>query len=420
MNRMLDFYQEQINANLSSIPWLAQMQTAAFKQFSHVGFPTRHHEEWKYTSVDSFLNQAFAKPQDQSTAEPFTPFTVEFKQQLSICNGLIHTFDRLLKQLPAGVLVLPLTQALQSHTALIEPYLGSLLKPEHGFHWLNVAMIQCGLFIYIPQGVSIEEPIALRHYQDKPNQALHLRHLIVMEPNSQASIIESYEGAQDTSYFTNTVTEVFLAPRAALTHYKIQNEGKSAYHIGHLSVKQSAQSQCNSHSLSLGGKLVRSDISLYLQEEEAKCLMNGIYAPNDKQHIDHHTTVEHLVAHCQSEQDYKGILRGHSRAVFNGKVKVAPQAQQTKAKQQNKNILLSNTAEIDTKPQLEIFADDVVCSHGATVGQLDNEALFYLQSRGMSPDEASDYLIKAFAWDNLNRIPHPKVAEWMNQLLIGL
>ena len=197
-----------------------------------------------------------------------------------------------------------------------------------------------------------------------------------------------------------------LAASAKLTHYKIQRESKAAYHLGHLAVKQSAHSQFASHSLSLGGKLVRSDISMYLQEEHAHCLMNGIYAPSEGQHVDHHTTVNHLVPNCSSEQDYKGILTGRSRAVFNGKVIVAKDAQHTDAKQQNKNLLLSANAEIDTKPQLEIFADDVLCSHGATVGQLDEEALFYLATRGIGRLEASHYLIHAFAQDNLRLIPN--------------
>jgi Fe-S cluster assembly protein SufD len=171
------------------------------------------------------------------------------------------------------------------------------------------------------------------------------------------------------------------------------------------------------HSLSLGGKCVRSDLSLYLQEEKAHCLMNAIYAPTDGQHVDHHTTVYHLVPNCSSEQDYKGILNGRARAVFNGKVIVAKDAQHTDAKQQNKNLLLSANAEIDTKPQLEIFADDVLCSHGATVGQLDEEALFYLATRGIDRVEASHYLIHAFAKDNLQLIPHRKLADLMSQLL---
>ncbi len=170
-----------------------------------------------------------------------------------------------------------------------------------------------------------------------------------------------------------------------------------------------AAAEFASHSLSLGGKLTRSDISIHLQEELAQCLMNGIYAPGEGQHVDHHTSVYHLVPNCQSEQDYKGILNGHSRAVFNGKVYVAKEAQHTDAKQQNKNLLLSAQAEIDTKPQLEIFADDVFCSHGATVGQLDEEALFYLATRGIGHLEATHYLLQAFANENLGLIPHNRI-----------
>jgi Fe-S cluster assembly protein SufD len=279
-------------------------------------------------------------------------------------------------------------------------------------------MIHCGVFIYIPQRVRIEEPIALSHLQNQMNQAIHLRHLIIAEAGSQATIIEDYTGVEGCSYLTNTVTEVCLGGSAHLTHYKIQRESKAAFHIGHLSVQQGAHSHFASHSLSLGGMVVRSDISIYLQEKNAHCLMNGIYAPSEGQHVDHHTTVHHLMPDCSSEQDYKGILNGRSRAVFNGKVKVAKDAQHTNAQQQNKNLLLSPNAEIDTKPQLEIFADDVVCSHGATVGQLDEEALFYLATRGIDRMEASHYLINAFAENNLRLIPDRKLADWMGHLLI--
>ncbi len=417
MNEILEFYQEQAKKGLSPHPWLAQLQSKASTELDRHGFPTRHDEEWKYTQVDALLKQRFA-PQ-RSIVSPMTLKDTDLpvKHQLLMHNGLISGEQELAKKLPDGVLLLPLSVALVEHADLIKPYLGTILQQEHGFHFLNTTMIQCGLFLYIPEGVCIEEPIALTHVQDQNNQAVHLRHLIIAEAQSQATFIEEYRGDAESCYLTNTVTEVFVGSEAQLTHYKIQNESKAAYHLGHLSVKQLAHSQFASHSLSLGGKLVRSDISMYLQEEHAHCLMNGIYAPSEGQHVDHHTTVHHLVADCSSDQDYKGILTGRSRAVFNGKVIVAKDAQHTNAKQQNKNLLLSANAEIDTKPQLEIFADDVLCSHGATVGQLDEEALFYLATRGIGRLEASHYLIHAFAQDNLRLIPNRELADWMGNLL---
>lgn len=417
MNEILSFYQHQASANVSTLPWLAQLQSKALVDLGQQGFPGRDNEEWKYTRVDELLKQPFVSYiKNLATSVPES-FDLPTNQHLLIHNGIISGSAELARMMPTGVLVQPLATVLADRPELLKPYLGTILKQEHGFHFLNTAMIHCGVVIYIPAGSSIENPIALTHRQDQTNQAVHLRHLIIAEEGSQATIIETYEGADKTSYLTNTVTEIFLGANAKLTHCKIQRESKAAYHLGHLAVKQSHGSEFSTHSLSLGGKCVRSDLSIYLEEEKAHCLMNGIYAPGEGQHVDHHTTVHHLVPDCSSEQDYKGILKGRSRAVFNGKVVVAKDAQHTNAKQQNKNLLLSANAEVNTKPQLEIFADDVLCSHGATVGQLDEDALFYLATRGIARSEASQYLIHAFARTNLRLIPHAELAAYISSLL---
>jgi Fe-S cluster assembly protein SufD len=417
MNEILDFYQQQAAGSVSTVPWLAQLQSTALANLNSRGFPGRHDEEWKYTNVDDLLKQPFSSYDKQlATIAPKTS-DLPVSQQVVIDNGQIFGISELNKVLPKGVMIMPLASALTNDPELLRPYLGAILKQEHGFHFLNTAMIHCGIVLYVPEGVCINEPIALIHVQNQQNQAVYLRHIIIAEAGSQVTVIEDYHGAADTCYLTNTVTEVFLGAKAQLIHCKIQREGKAAYHLGHVSVKQSARSEFAHHSLSLGGKSVRSDLSLYLEDEKAHCLMNGIYAPAEGQHVDHHTTVHHLVPNCTSEQDYKGILSGRSRAVFNGKVFVAKDAQHTDAKQQNKNLILSANAEVDTKPQLEIYADDVLCSHGATVGQLDEEALFYLATRGIDRVEASHYLIQAFAKDNLRLIPHSKLAEYMSHLL---
>lgn len=412
MSDIVSFYKQQAQNALSDIPWLASVQTQALKNLERRGFPTRHHEEWKYTSVEALLKQTFA-PSEQASASLAVAADLPLAQQVVIHNGRIAIES----DLPAGVLVLPLARALKEHADLVQPYLSHILEQEHGFHALNTALMHCGVVVYIPKGLTVDEPIVLSHYQDQEQHAVHLRHLIIAEEGAQATIVEHYQGQEETSYFTNTVTELFLGASAQLTHYKIQREGKAAFHLGHIAVKQEAHSQFASHSLNLGAALARSDLSIKLQKEFAHCLMNGIYAPAEGQHVDHHTTVYHLVPNCSSEQDYKGILKGRARGVFNGKVIVAKDAQHTNAQQQNKNLLLSANAEINTKPQLEIFADDVVCSHGATVGQLDEDALFYLASRGIDKVEASQYLIHAFAEDNLRLIPNRKLADWMSQLL---
>ncbi|WP_115708474.1 Fe-S cluster assembly protein SufD [Legionella sainthelensi] len=421
MSEILDFYQQQAKTSLSSLPWLAQLQSKALRDLHRRGFPTRHDEDWKYTSVDALLNQSFLPVNNSEFVAKSSPHEIKFdlpiSQPILLQNGSYFSDEQLISSLPNGVIVLPLSVAIIQYPELLKPHLGSILKQEHGFHYLNTAMIHCGMMIYIPEGVILDEPIALSHVQTHMNQAVYLRHVIIAEANSRATVIEDYQGLADCRYLTNTVTEILVGANAQITHYKIQRESKSAYHVGHLAVKQLEGSEFSNHSLSIGGQWVRSDISLDLHEEKSYSLMNGIYAPADGQHIDHHTTVQHLVPNCKSEQDYKGILTGRSRAVFNGKVFVAKDAQHTDAKQQNKNLLLSVNAEVDTKPQLEIFADDVLCSHGATVGQLDEEALFYLATRGIDRLEASHYLIHAFASDNLRLVPHRELATYMGHLL---
>ena len=425
MSDVLDCYCEEASAGLSSIPWLAEYQRNSLADLRRLGFPLRKDEDWKYTHLDAFLKQQFVFSSSGASEEicgiqgcPRTPGTLSIEAQaISILNGQVCLSDELANQLPQGVLIKPLSVMIREHEALVKPYLGKVLHPEHAFHALNSAMLNQGVVIYLPQGIHLEQPIVIQHWQDKANQAVYLRHLIIAEQDSRATIIEEFLGQEGCAYSTNTVTEVALAADAQITHYKIQCESRQAFHMGHVFVRQAEVSEFSSHSLSLGGRLVRSDLTITLQEKNARCLLNGIYIPDDNQHIDHHTRVNHVVPQCISDQDYKGVLKGRARAVFNGQVFVSPGAQKTRASQQNKNLLLSAEAEIDTKPQLEIFADDVVCSHGATVGQLDEEAVFYLQSRGMDEALVARYLIQAFIANNMQLIEKPLLRDWIMQLI---
>lgn len=392
MKSLVETYQQQATARISTIPWLATLQSNALVDFQALGFPTRRHEEWKYTSVDSFLQQRF-----EASVESF---------------GLTVTFPNNI----AGLIVKPLAEVFIEHPNLIQSYLGHILKHEHGFQALNTAMIATGFFIYIPENVVLSEPLVIAHRHNKAQQTHYMRHVIVAQTGSFATIVEDYQGEQD--YCVNTVTEIHVANHAQLIHYKIQQESRQAFHFGHLAVNQEAHSRFDSHVFGFGGKLVRSDIDIHLSQPNARCFMNGVYAPTHGQHMDYHTCVTHAVPDCESIQDYKGILSGQSRAVFNGKVIVAKDAQHTKAEQQNKNLVLNTHAEIDTKPQLEIFANDVVCTHGATVGQLDEEALFYLATRGLEPNEARRYLIEAFAIDNLRAVDNTQLAHDLKTQLL--
>jgi Fe-S cluster assembly protein SufD len=419
MSNLIDFYKQQIPKPSTTIPWLATLQKNAFNDFQQYGFPTRHDEEWKYTRVEALLEQRFIKAtlpdkiphQDR----PATLLNCPLNCHITIYNGQ-ECIDET-RSLPLGVIVQPLAQALEEHADKIKLHFGKLLHHQHGFQAFNTAAWQAGVFIYIPEGLCLPDPIVIAHWQDRANQAVYVRCLIIAEAQSQATIVNYFEGANDCSYLTNSVTEAYIAENANIDHYAVQCESRAAFHTDHLAVKQLNRSHFNSHSLSLGGKLVRSDSTFYLQEEKAQCLLNGIYMPANNQHIDHHTTINHLCANCTSIQDYKGVLIGQAQALFNGKVVVAKEAQKTCAQQQNKNLLLSSNAQINTKPQLEIFADDVTCSHGATVGQLDEDALFYLTTRGIDKADGCRYLIQAFAADNLHLISNRMLADWMADLI---
>ena len=415
MSELLKYYQQQALLNLSTLPWVLSLQEAACADFIRLNFPTRHCEDWKYTSVDAFSKERFSIEAREQESHAISP-PMSFSFGPFVANDAAIKLDDATSKLPDGVIVMPLRDAVKTHAEKIKPYLGRILDTQHAFHALNLAVLHQGLFVYVPEGVRLTLPLLLAFRPKVSGSAEYIRNLVVAEAGSSLILIEDYQG-DDACYFTNTVTEVHLAAKAEVTHYKIQRESKQAFHVGHLAVVQEAGSRFDSHSMSLGGKWVRSDITIHLREPGAKCLMNGIYAPSEGQHVDHHTLVTHDAQDCSSQQDYKGILTGHSRAVFNGRVVVKEHAVHTEAKQQNKNVLLSPLAEIDTKPQLEIFADDVVCTHGATVGQLDEDALFYLAARGIGRKDATRYLIAAFADANLRAISDEGLSQWMGSLL---
>lgn len=427
MSEMMDFYQKEASMQISANPLLPKLQKEALAEFEGFGFPTRLDEDWKYSYPKSFLEHKFAthKPLTQldnhaiSVMANSKQMDVPVGLKVTLINGIALGLDLLATALPNGVLVLPLQDALASHPNLVLPYLGKLLTHEHGFQALNTAMLSNGLFIYVPKDVCVADPLLITHWQTESDEATYLRHLVVAESGSVINLIEDYQGQPATSYFTNTVTEIFLADSAVVTHYKMQRESKLAYHVGHIAAKVNAKARFDSHLFQLGGKWVRSDIKVNLIEEKANCLLNGLYLPHDGQHMSQHTTIHHDAPACISEQDYKGILTGTSRAVFNGKVVVAKHANGTEARQQNKNLLLSKTAEIDTKPQLDIYADDVLCTHGATVGQLDAEALFYLATRGILHSEASRYLIQAFIAENIQKISDNTLSNWISSYING-
>ena len=393
MSELVDFYAKQSAARVNNSPPLAELQSSALADFVRRGLPTRRDEAWKYTSTAAFAQQLFTENEPSA--------------------GHVMPDSALLPE----IVVCSWAEALPQYAELILPYLDQIVAREHAFQAQNTAMLRDGLFIYIPPGVKLTQPLVIAPPATPHHTARYLRYLIITAADSAVDIIEDYTGVATDTYFTNTLTELLVAPRACVRHYKLQREGLDAFHVGHLAVRLLADSQFDSHSVSLGGRWVRSDTSIEFVAPGARCRLNGIYVTSGHQQVDHHTVVAHNVPQCVSIQDYRGILSGQSRAVFNGSVRVAKHAQHTEARQQNKNILLSAHAEIDTKPQLEIFADDVQCSHGATVGQLSDEALFYLETRGIPRTYARQLLLDAFINENLQQLALMPFADQVKTLL---
>lgn len=419
------FYQSDAEQVQSEFLVLRALQQRGLAEFRRLGFPVRRDEDWRYAPVTEFLKHQFQRARTHINQEDALAAMLLNKQadvpwgnKLAIANGVVLGLAHLREILPPSVLILPIAEALKTCPEKITPYLDNIVTAQHGFHAQNAAMLGMGLFIYVPAHVCIAEPILLAHWQTQAEQAVYLRHVIVVESGATLTVIEDYQGPAELSYYTNTMTEAWVGAQACLKHYKVQRESNAAFHVGHLAVRLAMGSHVDSHIFSIGALWSRFDACFSLSEPKAHCVLNGIYAPGDHQHMDHHTWVYHNVPEGTSQQDYKGVLTGSGHGVFNGQVHVARDAQKTIARQQNKNLLLSKQAEIDTKPQLDIAADDVQCTHGATVGQLDAEALFYFATRGIGVQEATQYLIEGFVAENVQAIEHQAFATWLKSQII--
>jgi len=305
------------------------------------------------------------------------------------------------------VTITSLADALSARPEVLEAYLGRCLPDvSHGFTALNTALLADGAYVHLSRGVSLEQPIHILYVTTDEAEAMLMqpRNLVVAEPDSQATLIEHYVANGETAYWTNTLTEVVAEANASVTHYRLQEEGLRAFHVGGLHVHLDRDSRFTSHGIDFGGRLVRNELRSVLDAEGAECHLNGLSVLGGRQHVDNHTHIDHASPRGTSREFYKGILDGRARGVFHGRIVVHPHAQHSDAEQLNHNLLLSRDAEADSKPQLEIYADDVKCSHGATVGQLDTDALFYLRSRAVDEAAARDLLTYAFARDVLQRI----------------
>ena len=391
--------------------WLPALRKAAFDRFHAIGFPTTRDEDWHFTSVTPIAERTFkaAKPSATVlTLSEIKPYLVdESWHRLVFVNGRFEPTLSNFAGLPAEVHVSTLSEALKAESEWVQKHLGALAAFDRAaFTALNTAFVQDGVVIRVPKGVQVEEPLHLLHLTDAlaAGTAVHPRLLVVAEALSQLTLVESYTGIGTPSYFVNAVAEVTLGSGARVDHYKVQRESPEAFHVGTVQVSQGRDAAYHSFSFAAGAQLSRTNVYTKLVGAGGEARLNGLYILDGTQHADHQTFVEHLAESCASRELYKGILDGASHGVFNGKVYVDPIAQKTDGKQTNKALLLSDKARVDTKPQLEIFADDVKCTHGATIGKLDDQALFYLKSRGIGADNARSLLTYAFAAEVLETI----------------
>ncbi len=411
--------------------WLTETRDRAMERFNALGFPTTRDEEWRFTSVAPIAETDFVLPTDGQASLghlDLAPFrlTDDAQAEIVFVNGRYAPGLSTIHALPQGVRIEGLASAIVSSPDEVEANLARLAGFERqAFTALNTAHLADGAFIMVAAKASVSAPIhvlfvstsAPRGVDGRPTMS-HPRVLVVLGANSQASIVESYAGPGHDRYFTNAVTEVVLGEDSRLDHYKIQRESLLSYHIGAMHVRAQRGTRFASHSVSLGGSLVRNDVTAVLDGEGVECTLNGLYVGDERRLVDNHTTIDHARPHCGSREVYKGILADRARAVFNGKIIVRPDAQKTDAKQTNKALLLSEEAQINTTPQLEIFANDVKCTHGAAVGQMDDEAVFYLRARGLSDRQARNLLIHAFAGDVLNRMPFEPVRARAEEVLL--
>ncbi|MEE9451814.1 MAG: Fe-S cluster assembly protein SufD [Gammaproteobacteria bacterium] len=423
---MNEYYSQQFAAMKAQLPghdltWLNQHRHTALDFFKQTGLPTRKDEDWKYTPVTAIADQQFALPSDPEVYDiDVAPFLLDENGfNLVFVDGLYQAHLSNFHELPAGCILTNLATALRDYPETVAPHLNTYLdSQQHGFSALNTAFMRDGVFLLLPKNSIVKPTIHAIFIAKTANTFNNIRNLVIAEEGSQATLVESFVSLEDNCYLSNSVTEMSVANNAVLEHYKLQQESIQGYHIGHLQCQQQRSSVVHAYSFSRGGRLVRSDTNSDLQADGAECNLYGLYMVKDRQHVDHHTAIHHLKPHCTSRENYKGVIADKAHAVFNGKIIVAQDAQKTDAMQSNKNLLLSKEAQVDTKPQLEVYADDVKCAHGATVGQLDKDALFYLRARGIDEASARDLLVRAFVIDVIEQVKLTALKAKLEQFFI--
>jgi len=402
--------------------WLSEHRTQAIADFSSVGFPTSQLEEWKYTPTREILSVpfCFSNAVPSGSLDLLTKMGLDLGglQRIVFLNGRYSRSLSIPSVYPQGISVKSLSDAIEENSDLIRDHLGAdSSSGQNGFSLLNTAFFQDGMFLHLSRGCTVKESLHLIFSQstDEENVVFYPRNLIVLEDDANLTLVECAIGKG--SYLNNSVSQIFLGERASLTHIKLQIEGEDALHIASVKVHQKARSTYASHYVSLGGRLVRNEITAQLEGEYCNTTLNGLFVASRNQHMDNQTLIDHQKPFGTSRQLYKGILGDSATGVFNGRIQVKKDAQKTDAVQGSKNLLLSEQATINTKPHLEIYADDVKCNHGAAIGRLDKEAMFYLRSRAIPEDSARTMLTEAFASEVIDQVPRAELHSFIKRQL---
>jgi len=412
------------NGTLGTPSWLAPLRRSAIARFAEAGFPTTRDEDWRYTNLAPLVATPF-RPAGGSAPDGLPDKTLARLTlggpdwpRVVFLDGRYSPRHSSLPPLPGGARLSSLAEAMAVDGAVIERHLARHAAWDANiFAALSTAFAQDGAFLFLPADTSLSTPIELLLVASTPGVLTHPRILVVAGAHSRAIVVERYIGLTDEAYFTNTVTEIVAGPGAAVSHYVLQEQGAAAFHVATVHASLERDASFFTGGVTLGGQLARTTLTLEFGGEGGRGALNGLYVVGHRQHVDHHVTVDHAVPRCSSQQLYKGILDGSARAVFNGRILVRPDAQKTDANQTNRHLLLSDGVEVDSKPQLEIFADDVKCTHGAAEGQLPLEAMFYLRSRGLAEAAARELLTLGFASEVVDRIAVEPIRAYLNRTL---
>ncbi len=416
-------FENQMNGEKSSSFHKARKE--AIDKFAETDFPNTHQEDWRFTDISPILKHTFSHADRNTAPAPARNEISRFlfdgmeSHLVVFVNGFYSEGLSALHSLPEGVVIGSLAEVLKKgNETSREHILSSASAGDNAFTALNLAFASDGAYVYLPDGAEVEKPVHLLFISGGEGEYFsHPRNVIIAGRNSRVRVIEHYVSLNGNTYFTNAVTEIRAGENSSVGTVKIQSDGIDAYHISTTEAFLDRNADYLSHGLSFGANIYRHSLNVALNGEGSNATLEGLYLLSGNQLSDTHSMIDHVSPHCTSQEHYKGILDGHSHGVFNGKIMVRKDAQQTNSYQENRNIILSNEAKVDTKPQLEIFADDVKCSHGATVGQLNNESMFYLRSRGISEEQAKLMLIYAFASDVLKDIKEEAIRDRLEKVL---